>query len=261
MLRRNRTMKFYAALLSITFSIIFIGGSIPSSTVVAGKAGDSNDYSEAETKNGALLYDNWPKITKAELEGNHPLYPADAKKSGKSTYRCKECHGWDYIGNKGRYSKGSHYTGIEGVYDERSESPADLYEDLTDADDSHDFSRYLSEKEIWDLVKFLREGLAPIEKVIDDQGKAKGDSANGIVLYTANCSSCHGDDGDAIDFNGKKEGIQGVGWLANKNPQESIHKIRWGHPGSDMPSMIVDAGLTEQEAIDILAYSQMLGAK
>ena len=67
--------------------------------------------------------------------------------------------------------------------------------------------------------------------------------------------------GNMIDFKGKKDGIQGVGWLANDNPQESIHKIRWGHPGSDMPSMIVDINLMEQDAINILTYSQSLESK
>ena len=56
----------------------------------------------------------------------------------------------------------------------------------------------------------------------------------------------------------KKEGIQGIGWLARKNPQESLHKIRWGNPGSDMPSMVVDAGLSDAESVDILAYSATL---
>ncbi len=241
--------------------MISVGSTIEKAAATGSRVGITNNYEQADTKNGGLLYDNWLKITKADPEGNHPLYPADAKKSGKSTWRCKECHGWDYIGNKGRYSKGSHYTGIGGVYDQRTESPDDLHEDLTNAEDSHDFSAYLSNQQIWDLVKFIREGLAPIEMVINDQGQAKGDAMKGKVLYNANCSSCHGDNGDAIDFKGKKDGIQGVGWLANDNPQESIHKIRWGHPGSDMPSMIQDAGLSEQDAIDILTYSQMLGTK
>lgn len=30
----------------------------------------------------------------------------------------------------------------------------------------------------------------------------------------------------------------GVGWLSNDNPQETLHKIRWGHPGTGMPSMV-----------------------
>ncbi|GAB4564612.1 MAG: hypothetical protein Tsb0017_24680 [Geothermobacteraceae bacterium] len=46
--------------------------------------------------------------------------------------------------------------------------------------------------------------------------------------------------------------------LARKNPQETLHKIRFGHPGSDMPSMVVDAGLGEKQISDLLAYTQTL---
>jgi len=62
-------------------------------------------------------------------------------------------------------------------------------------------------------------------------------------------------------INNDKDGIQGVGWLAIDNPQESIHKIRWGHPGSNMPSIITDKNLSEQDAINILTYSQSLDSK
>jgi thiosulfate dehydrogenase len=215
-------------------------------------------YYNANIKNGALLYDNWPKIKKADINDSHPLYPADSKKSGKSTWRCKECHGWDYIGKDGRYSKGSHYTGIKGVFDVRKEDRQSLYNSLTDKGEKHDFSEYLTHNEIWDLVKFLQEGQIDIASVIDNQGNAKGNVDSGRAHYNSNCGSCHGADGNSIDFKDKKDGIQGVGWLAIDNPQESIHKIRWGHPGSIMPSMITDAKLTDQETIDILKYSQSL---
>ena len=41
------------------------------------------------------------------------------------------------------------------------------------------------------------------------------------------------------------------------NPQESLHKIRFGHPGSAMPSMLKE-GLTDTEQGDILAHGQSL---
>jgi len=227
----------------------------------ASQAQSSADYQQADLKNGAQLYDNWLEITDIKPSENHPLYPQTSKKSGKSTWRCKECHGWDYIGDKGRYSKGSHFTGITGVFHVQEESQEVLYGSMTDKNAEHDFSEYLSKSEILDLVKFLREGQVAIEPVIDNQGKGKGNSTYGKVLYEAHCSDCHGSDGNQIAFKGNKEGVQGVGWLANDNPQESIHKIRWGHPGSDMPSMTADKNLSEQDSIDILTYSQLLGSK
>ena len=155
----------------------------------------------------------------------------------------------------------SHYTGIAGVFNTQTDTPEDLHNSLTGKNTKHDFSNFLTESQLWNLVKFLREGQAAIELVINEHGQAKGEPARGKVLYESQCSSCHGSDGDTLDFKGKKDGVQGVGWLAKENPQESIHKIRWGHPGSDMPSMIIDEGLSEQEAIDILTYSQSLESK
>jgi hypothetical protein len=245
-------------------SVFLLGSSIATSVIFAegaGKAQSSADYKEADIKNGAQLYDNWLKIADIKTSENHPLYPQTSKKSGKSTWRCKECHGWDYIGSKGRYSKGSHFTGITGVFHLQGKNPEVLYSSMTNKNAEHDFSEYLSKSQILDLVKFLREGQAAINHVIDSQGKGKGNSTHGKVLYEAHCSDCHGSDGNEIDFKGNKEGVQGIGWLTNDNPQESIHKIRWGHPGSDMPSMTLDKNLSEQDSIDILTYSQLLDSK
>ena len=215
-------------------------------------------YEQADLKSGGLLYDNWLKLNNASPEGNHPLYPAASKKSGKSTWRCKECHGWDYIGAEGRYRKGSHYTGIAGLYSSRNKPPTVLFDALRDLERGHDFSAYLSTEDTWNLVKFIREGQRDIRAAIDAQGVARTAAAAGGPLYAANCASCHGADGNKIDFKKKKPGIQGVGWLANGNPQESLHKIRWGHPGSDMPSMVIDKRMSDSQVNAILAYSQSL---
>jgi mono/diheme cytochrome c family protein len=254
-------MKFFLLLPTIIITILFIGTNSHIDSANAGRPQSSTYYKQANLKNGAQLYDNWMEITHLKPSGNHPLYPQESKKAGKSTWRCKECHGWDYIGNNGRYSKGSHFTGITGTFHLQKENPEAVYGSMTNKNTKHDFSEYLTESEIWDLVKFIREGQIAIETVIDNQGKGKGSSTHGKVLYEAHCSDCHGSDGNGIDFKNKKEGVQGVGLLASGNPQESIHKIRWGHPGSDMPSMIADSNLSEQDVIDILTYSQLLGSK
>jgi mono/diheme cytochrome c family protein len=93
---------------------------------------------------------------------------------------------------------------------------------------------------------------------IGPDGSATGSAENGQALYNDNCSSCHGLDGDAINFHGDEHEVQAVGWLANDNPQETLHKIRWGHPGTLMTSGVVDNGYTDDETGDILAYAQSL---
>ena len=48
---------------------------------------------------GGRLYDNWfEALATDEPEGTHPSYPAVGLQQGAATWRCKECHGWDYKG-------------------------------------------------------------------------------------------------------------------------------------------------------------------
>ncbi|MEK7730487.1 MAG: hypothetical protein AAB363_01385, partial [Planctomycetota bacterium] len=73
-----------------------------------------------DARRGGLLYDKWWVVNGAPAPtGKHPLYPPlpVGQQSGSTTYRCKECHGWEYLGKDGRYESGSHYTGIKGVLD------------------------------------------------------------------------------------------------------------------------------------------------
>jgi len=221
------------------------------------KSKQSNLYQSADIKLGGLLYDNWPKLKGLKFEKSHPLYPSIGRKSGTVTWRCKECHGWDYLGRDGRYGSGLHYTGIKGIFDARNKSVEELYKDLTDTAKKHDFSEYLKREEIYGLIKFIRAGLIDMKKVISYQ-KARGNINNGRLLYNKMCAQCHGRGGKVMDFKSEKEDIQGVGWLANENPQETLHKIRWGHPGTSMPSAVVDYNLSDNETVDVLTYIQHL---
>lgn len=57
---------------------------------------------------GGQLYDNWMELTAGTApSGTHPAYPQTGSKKGKSTWRCKECHGWDYLGKDGGYGPDS----------------------------------------------------------------------------------------------------------------------------------------------------------
>ena len=52
-------------------------------------------------------------------------------------------------------------------------------------------------------------------------------------------------------------GFTDVGLIANDNPQEFQHKVRFGHPGTNMPAAYdVDASLLN--IADVSAYSQSL---
>ncbi|OGW18668.1 MAG: hypothetical protein A3G93_08795 [Nitrospinae bacterium RIFCSPLOWO2_12_FULL_45_22] len=214
----------------------------------------------ADAVRGGVLYDKWWKINgQAEPTSNHPFYPSTGKQSGKDTWRCKECHGWDYKGKDGAYVSGSHYTGIKGVYEARNMNAAHLFAIIT----KHNLS--LSEQDIWDLTRFIKESLVEMDKYVIFNGTQKksatGDVTKGKTLYEntgtggGQCIMCHGADGTAIKF----DGTEGVGDVANDNPWETLQKIRFGHPGSSptMPSA-VNNGLSITDQNDILTYGQTL---
>jgi len=222
---------------------------------------DESKYQTADKRRGELLYDKWWKVNGAsEPTTTNPLYPtAVGQQTGSTTWRCKECHGWDYKGKDGAYGSGSHYTGIKGVYEARNYNPAHLYYLIA----NHNMPG-LGEQDIWDLVKFIKEGMVEMDKYIIFHGtqakSATGDATSGQALYEntgtggGQCVMCHGADGKAIPLD---EG--GVGDVARDNPWEALHKIRWGHPGSspEMPSA-VNNGLSIDDQTDILTYIQTL---
>ena len=199
---------------------------------------------------GGLLYDKWWNVNGgAKPTTTHPAYPAAGVRSGDTTWRCKECHGWDYQGVNGAYSTGSHFTGIRGVLDASNQSTQDLFAQISNA--NHAFSQALSDEDINDLVAFVREGTIDMNQQIEFATKrALGDPAVGKVLYdgSAQCASCHGADGKLL-FD--------LPDVARGNPWETLHKIRWGHPGSAMPSAVA-AGFSLDQQVDILAYCQAL---
>lgn len=74
---------------------------------------------------GGNLYDKWFKVFDVDAPGvSHGLYPNDKKyaEKPKANWRCKECHGWDYMGAKGGYASGKHSTGIVGTDGARGKS-------------------------------------------------------------------------------------------------------------------------------------------
>ncbi len=211
---------------------------------------------------GGLLWDKWWLQTGAPIPtGDHPLYPPQGTQSGSATYRCKECHGWDYKGVDGQYGSGSHATGIPGVFGSTM-TPEDMFEIVrgTSVPSGHGFEALgLTHQNIWDLVEFMQTFVIDTDLYIDVDGTFLGNVAQGETLYTSgglpSCEMCHGADGAEIDFGSASE-PEWVGTVAWHNPAEMHHKTRFGHPGSPMPSWILDGG-TDQEAADISLYAQV----
>lgn len=213
---------------------------------------------------GGKLYDNWIKAAGVATPiGNSPLWAGQTTntRTGKDTWRCKECHGWDYKGKDGAYSKGSHLTGFPGVYGAAmTKTVAELTSVLKgSANAKHNFSTYLNEEQISALAAFLKAGAIVDESQYIDYATKKpksADAAKGKQLYENTCVACHGADGKLILFDGKDS----LGFLANDNPWEVLHKIRFGQPGAVMPSGI-EQQQSIQDGVNILSYAQTLPTK
>lgn len=215
--------------------------------------------SESAIARGGRLYDKWFAENKAAKPGDdHPAYPHKGGRYGKDTsWRCKECHGWDYKGADGAYGKGSHATGIKGVTAMAGAEPAKIAELLRA--EPHGFTAaMIPDEALARLALFISKGQHDTDAHIDRASKkAKGDADRGRMLFQGICAACHGFDGKSLNFGDDKE-PEFLGTVAADNPWEALHKIRNGQPAVPMPLMRV---LDMQTALDILAYSQTLPVK
>ena len=213
---------------------------------------------------GGKLYDTWWKVVPGATEPttDHPLWALQTTntRKGAETWRCKECHGWDYKGVEGAYGSGSHETGFPGVLKAgQTKTIAELEGILKGAaNPKHDFSTVLDAASITNLATFLKEGLIDNAQYIDYSSKKPvgGDAARGKEKFDGTCANCHGATGTDLNF-GTEQEPEYVGTIATDNPLEFLHKVRAGQPGAKMPSAI-ESGWSMQDVVDVLAYAQQL---
>jgi cytochrome c2 len=200
---------------------------------------------------GARLYDKFFAENKtAKPTTDHPSYIKDGKYGKDASWRCKECHGWDYKGKDGAYAKGGHATGIKGINGAAGKDPAAIAAIFRDK--THGYSEaQLSAKDASDLALFVSKGQGNLAKYLDAANKAKGDGAKGEAYYNTLCAGCHGTDGKKV-----KDGPP-LGSVA-ENGAEMMHKLLNGQPGEAMPAL---RALDHQIAADIAVHLVTLPAK
>lgn len=258
-------MKVFNNLLSLAISVFAV------TLIYSGcgnERGGGSPLDSADLVRGGQLYDAWWKVS-GVLDPNKPTTDnpgyalTQGTKTGADTWRCKECHGWDYKGRDGAYAQGSsHYTGVIGLMHASEEDPADeLFEAIKDGVQGMamvSFADHLSDTDIWDIVKFIKEGIIDEAQYIDYSSKKPigADTTHGQSLFSSTCASCHGSDGKQINF-GDSTSPEYVGTVANDNPWELMHKVRFGQPGTAMPSAIKN-GWSIQDVVDVLGYAQTL---
>ena len=207
----------------------------------------------ASIANGGRLYDNWQADAGIQHQAlPHPAYPPKAYYADVApmTWRCKECHGWDYKGNQGQYAAGVHATGIKGI---RAMAGADPQRIMTILRNStHRYGAVLKHRDLQDLANFVSQGQIDMDGAIDPRTRqARGDAARGAAHYRSICAGCHGLEGRFI---AKRH----VGRHAKEDPWASLHTMLNGHPDDTMPAL---REIDQKVIIDILAHIQTLQDK
>ena len=202
---------------------------------------------------GGQLYDKWfAVIGAAKPKDTHPAWPAsNTKKKGNATHRCKSCHGWDLMGKDGAYASGSYKTGIKGLKNMEGAANGLVIKAMQDS--THGYKGKMSSQDFTDIANFVTKGQINMEAFIDRKTKkVSGNAAQGERYFNTVCAGCH----EKTGFEPKD--MKPLGYLANKNPWEIIHKILNGQPDEKMPAM---RAFDLQVSQDILAHLQTLPKK
>jgi mono/diheme cytochrome c family protein len=233
-------------------------------------------YGAASAMRGAHLYDNLQVVTGVNPAGDNPGYKkTPGKVTGAATWRCKECHGPDYRGVDGFYATGSHFTGVKGLVASTGKDKTELFNAIRTSclgPTGADAGSLLSDDDVWDLVKFVREGIIDVTPYLDAGGAPiGGDAGKGKVLYEAQCMRCHDADGARINIGAAENypivtpvHVSYVGTEANHAAFNFFHhRVRFGlaaAPGDfveEMPAAI-NFGWTMADVRDLLTYCRTL---
>ena len=207
---------------------------------------------------GGRIYDTWwDALDREAPTDTNPAYPAtvNTKQTGANTWRCKECHGWDYRGVNGLYGKGSHLTGIKGIDGAVGKPEEQIVAVLRD--NNHPYTKeMITDEELLRLAAFVNRGQVDMRTFIDTETRKvnAGNPARGREIFQTTCAACHGYDGRLMDW-----GVDGahnyVGTEAAELPDEVFNKIFNAHPGVQMINL---RALPLSDAIDVLSYAATL---
>ena len=217
---------------------------------------------EGDPLRGGQLYHAWDELLGVELpETNQPIWQEIAVEGEYDfrSWRCVTCHGWDYKGSEGRMLRAIvKQAGFPGLFGMLAESEDVIISWLDgESNPNHDFSDLLSEQDIKDLSAFVTSGLVPPELIADiNNRQAMGTLSTGETFYLEYCLSCHGIDGETINFGGAATPLY-LSDIAKQNPWHVAHVVRFGHVETNMPAAeAVELSFSQQ--IDLLAYTQSL---
>lgn len=207
---------------------------------------------------GGRIYDNWwDALDREKPESTNPAFPVSVNKeqTGSGTWRCKACHGWDYLGKDGIYSKGSNFTGIKGINGAIGKPVEEIAKVLRDA--NHPYTtEMITDEEMQRVAAFVSRGQVDMRSFINYETRTvnAGDKELGRGIFQTTCAACHGFDGRLIDW-GEDGAHNYVGTEAVEVPDEVMHKILSAHTGVQMINL---RAFPLSYAIDVLAYAATL---
>ncbi|MDP2089864.1 MAG: c-type cytochrome [Flavobacteriaceae bacterium] len=225
-------------------------------------------YNNASISNGGIMYDKFWS-SESNFDQNNPNLTKLSTSS--DFFRCKQCHGWDGLGTKGAYINRAPKTTRPNISSinfyllAKTKTAKELFEALkkttgrryisydlstynpttnnTEGDKMPNLNQLLTDAQIWDIVKFMKEGMFDVTQLYDatysgtyptgsmtisNVGK-DGNATNGNTYYTTNCSGCHGADGKKLIL----EGLT-LGKFVRTKSHEVQHKVKYGQLGSSM---------------------------
>jgi thiosulfate dehydrogenase len=148
-------------------------------------------------------------------------------------------------------------TGFPGIMKANGKSPAENLAMLTGKiNPDHDFSGVMEEQDLIDLALFVSKGTVDVDIALEKDGTPKGDVAAGKVVFDKICSTCHGPNGNAINFK-TPAAVEYLNHPATENPWQFLHRTRIGVTLWPMPSA-ADNKLSEQDLSNVLAYVRTL---
>jgi len=207
---------------------------------------------------GGRIYDTWWQALgrPAPVYGSHPAYPEDGKATGADTWRCAECHGWDYRGAAGHSHEGTEsYTGIKGIEAWKGRDESDIIALLRAP--LHGYTEeMIGDDGMERIAAFVSRGQVDMSRYFDLQtGRLlAGDPERGRMVFQTICAACHGFDERLLDFGSGTEHAY-IGTEATANPTEVFHRILSGFPGREMINL---RAFGPELAIDVLSYEATL---
>ena len=228
-------------LIAILISLIVLGVGSPRRTSAEAPAHVLPQVTTADPLRGGRLYAAWDQLLGAPETGleQQPLWPTTGIGSipPTLTWRCVNCHGWDYAGSSGRtlttVNRNMDYPGLFGV---TADTPEEIFPILNGLNNpEHDFTPPLEAQDLLDLAAFLAANLVQPELIADPESlAAAGTIEVGEAGYTEYCLGCHGLEGEKINLGTVQTPIF-LGDLAWTNPWRIAHTTRFGHVSTRVP--------------------------